>query len=359
MRLSISSNNCTANGRKSPTAVRLLSILLLTFIAAALWCSGATATTSQVYDFIANDQVDQARQLLATLIRTEYANAERLYLSGVLTADADSALDYYARALELAESEDIVAASLIGIANYCLLRGNNSYGLEFIDRYRGRCDHSAHCAELMRLRALLRFGGEDQWKSRGELKDAWEECRDLKEAGTLALALGDIYLRQDKTEEAVEYFRALATGPEQRYFGAASLRLIDAYLASGDFDNAQFTYNVVKSRQPLTLGLQDLSSRFGDSGKAAISDVVEADPSSGSKSSYAIRVGTYSGLADAEAQQRRFAVQGYSAKMGRVRISGNNYYVVDVGEYSSKLEATQVMEKLAEANRDTYHLVTF
>lgn len=337
-----------------PTAARLILLLLLAFTAPAL-----ATTNSQVYDYIANDQIDQARITLGALIRTEYANAERLYLSGLLTAAADSAVDYYHRALKLANSEDVIAGSLIGIANYCLMQGNQNYALELIDDYRGDCDHSSRYPELMRLRALLRFAEEDQWKSRGEVKDGWEDCKDQRLKGALALTLGDIYAAQSKCDEALEYYRPLTTATDSRYFGAASLRMIDCNQKDNNADQAQLTYNVVKSRHPLTLGLAEIGRGFGDSGGESIREVDEFDPSSGGASKYAIRVGTYSSLAEAEAQQRRFTVQGYTATLGRVRISGNNYYVVDVGEFSRKTDATRVMEQLAAANRDTYHLVTF
>ncbi len=320
--------------------------------------TGAT-TTSQVYEYIATDQIDRARQVLAALIRSEYANPERLYLSGVLAAEADSSISYYRRALELAKDQDVIAASLIGSANYYLIRGVAEPGLDLIDKYRKQCDDSPHYAEVLRLRALLRFAVGKQWKSRGELQKVYKRETDARQIGLLALSLGDVYRAQGKYDQAAEYYRDLANRSNRRFFGAAALRFIETSFQTGDDDNAMLTYNMLKSQNPLTLGLDRVGAALGETATSAITEIETEELGSSRQSTHAIRVGTYSELVAAEAQQRRFAVQGYTARISRVRISGSNYYVVDLGEFSSQAEANQVMERLAADNRDTYHVVTF
>ena len=320
--------------------------------------TGAT-TTSQVYEYIATDQVDRARQVLAALIRSDYANPERLYLSGVLAADADSAIGYYRRALELADDQDVIAASLIGSANYYLIRSQPEPGLDLIDKYRKRCDDSPHYAEVLRLRALLRFAIGKQWKSRGELQSALKRESDARQRGLLALALGDIYRAQGKSDKATEYYRDLADRKESRFAGAATLRLIETKFEAGADDDALLRYNMLKTQNPLTLGLNQVGMSLGETSAPVVADIARGDSRSSQSSKFAIRVGTYSDLESAEAQRRRFAVQGYTARISRARISGSNYYLVDLGEFSSQAEATEVMERLAADNRDTYHVVTF
>lgn len=331
-------------------------MLPLALLALLLAPSADAATTAEVYNYIATDQVDRARELLGALVRTEYANAERLYLSGLLTADADSAVDYYTRALDLADEDhddDITAGCLIGLADYALMAGNPKEALDQIDHFRKHCDHSARYPEVLRLRALLRFRTGDEWDSHGEVKDALKDCTDPVESGRLALAAGDIYFAHEKYDDAAEFYRDLSNRSDKRYLGAAALRLTSVYLKDNKSDEAQLTYNVLRSQQPLTLGLKSLSSRFGGT------EPVTTDNPGPETGTYAIRVGTYTELDAAEQQQRRFAVQGYTAKINRVRISGTNYYVVDVGQFDNKQQAAHVMEQLAKANRDTYHLVTY
>jgi tetratricopeptide (TPR) repeat protein len=316
-------------------------------------------SVADVYGAIENGDIEQARHRLSFLIKNDGSSPELLYLSGKLTADADSAVSYFEHALQRSNDDDLIAQSLIGIANYYLVAGNVEQALDIIDDHRKRCDDSPHYGELMQLRALLRFQIDKEDKSRGEVEKALKNSEDPETTAKLLLVLGDIEYARKKYEDAAKYYRKLANRTDERYAGAAILRLIDAYRQQGDHDNAQFAYSIAAERYPLTLGLKDLQSRYSsDAADDAVEQSDTVDPSSLEKPTYAVRVGTYSQRENAEKQKEFFARQGYTAKITLVRISSRTYYVVDIGRFDNRADAAQFMEKLQKQNRDRYHLVT-
>ncbi len=338
----------------------VLAVTALLFIDALV---AATDRTHLVSQLIAEGHVEDARLLLASLIETEYANSERCYLAGCLTEDADSAYICFLKAIELANDRDIYALSLIAVANYHLAARQYHQGLELVDRHRQKCKESDHYPELENIRALLRVGVGKQKKSVGDLKKALKRSGDPEVTARLLLTLGDIRMSQGKYDDAAAYYHKLANRSDERYAGAVLLRLVDTYLADSDYDNAQFSYTMLSSRYPATLGLSDLQARFATTGVSeAAPPGAEPDRQDISISSrrpvlYAVRVGTFRKASNAEKLRRRYARRGYTVTVTRVQISGGRYYVVDLGRFESKTEATAFKKKLEKQNHSSYHVV--
>lgn len=196
------------------------------------------------------------------IVANEYANAERLALLALLSDNVDSSYARYFRTLDLNPDQETAGRALLGLLNFALAAEQPQLGLELINRYRNRCERGNFYPQILIVWSQMLMPQGDFAAVRGDLEKALLREDDSETAARLLLALGNVEMLRGDYVRARGYLRRLANRSGQRYAGLALLRLTESYIREGDYDNAQFTYRVLSSRYPQTVGIDQLRERF-------------------------------------------------------------------------------------------------
>lgn len=326
----------------------LIYAMLLTMAGAVR----ADQQIDRVYDLMKDGKISEADRAFQQLPQSAARDGNRLFVNALLERSGDLARDLFGaavrsdldgkyqeeahfRMLQLAEASGDTA-TVLSIGEAFLHRWEMSRFREPILAMMAAHEPSGSSQQERYLR-LLSEGSSDSYYGRFAI---------LTEAAAA--------IRENKNQTAENLCRKIIDSGDDNIIPAGLIYLAKASLARGNTERALLNYNILREKYPDAVGQDEVlgelkqvsDRRTGEDSKEIYEGVY-----------YAVQVGVFAEKDNAKRMSERVEGYGYKARITRRSISGNAYYIVLAGRFSTQKDAQVAKEKLELGEHDVFKVV--
>jgi hypothetical protein len=329
-----------------PTRIILAGLLLL---------AGAVCADQQVdriHDLVKQGKISEADRAFQQLPQSAARDGNRLFVNALLERSGDRARDLldaavrsdldgkyeeeaHFRMLQLAEASNDTATVL-------------SMGEAFLHRW----EMSRYREPILAMLAAHEPNGSSQQER--YLRLLSEGSPDSYYGRFAVLTKTAAAIRAEKYRTAENLCHTIIDSGDDDIVPAGLIYLAKISIARGNTERALLNYNILREKYPNAVGQEDVlqelkqvsDRRSGEESTEIFEGVV-----------YAVQVGVFAEKDNAKRMADRVKGYGYKARITRRSISGNAYYIVLAGRFSTQKEAQVAKEKLELGEHDVFKVV--
>jgi hypothetical protein len=305
-----------------------------------------------IYDYVLSGEISEANRAFQELPQSAARDGNRLFINALLERSGERARDLlnasvrsdldgkyqeeaHFRMLQLAEAAGDTATVL-------------SVGEAFLHRW----EMSRYRERVLAMLAAHEpdgSGGQDRY-----LRLLREGSPDSYYGRLAALTEASAAIRAGKHQSAEKLCRAIIDSGDDDIVPAGLIYLAKLSLARGNTERALLNYNILREKYPHAVGQDDVlrelkqvsDRRSGEEATEIFEGVI-----------YAVQVGVFAEKDNARQMSERIEGYGYKARITRRSISGNAYYIVLAGRFSTQREAQVAKEKLELGEHEVFKVV--
>jgi len=323
--------------------------------AAFLLLAGTALADSQVdriYDNIKDGKISEADRSVGELPQSAARDGNRLFVSALLDRSGDRARDLFNAAVRSdldGKYEEEAHYRMLQLAEAA---GDTATVLSVGEAFLNRWEMSRYREPILAMLAAHEPNGSSRQERYLRLLREGSPNSYYGRFAVLTDAASAI--RADKYTTAETKLRTIIDSNDDNIIPAGLIYLAKVAIAKGNTERALLNYNILREKYPHAVGqddvLQDLKQvsdrRSGEESTEIFEGVI-----------YAVQVGVFAEKDNARRMSERVDGYGYKSRITRRSISGNTYYVVLAGRFSTQKQAQTAKEKLELGEHDVFKVV--
>lgn len=328
--------------------VILISAALFLFEGAVF----ADPQIDRVYDYIKDGKISEADRAFQDLPQSAARDGNRLFVNGLLERSGERSRDLFNAAVRSdldGKYEEEAHFQMLQLAE---ASGDTATVLSVGEAFLHRWEMSRYREPILAMLAAHEPDGSSQQERYLRLLSEGSPDSYYGRFAILTKAVAAIHAGKYKGGE--EFCRKIIDSGEDDIIPAGLIYLAKVLIARGNTERALLNYNILREKYPHAVGqddvLQELKQvsdrRSGEESTEVFDGVI-----------YAVQVGVFSQKDNAKRMSKRVEGYGYKSRITRRSISGNTYYVVLAGRFSTQKEAQAAKEKLELGEHDVFKVV--
>ncbi len=334
---------------------RDIMIRVTIIIAVLLLFAGAVRADQQIdriYDFVKDGRISDAERAFQELPQSAARDGNRLFVNGLLERSGDRARDLFdaaARSDLDGKYEEEARFRMLQLAEAL---GDTATVLSVGEAFLHRWEMSRYREPILAMLAAHEPDGSSQQER--YLRLLSEGSPDSYYGRFAVLTQAVAAIRTEKYKAAEGYCRTIIDSGDDDIIPAGLIYLAKVSIARGNTERALLNYNILREKYPHAVGQDDVLQELKQ----------VSDRRSGEESTeifegiiYAVQVGVFAEKDNAKRMSERVEGYGYKSRITRRSISGNAYYIVLAGRFSTQKEAQAAKEKLELGEHDVFKVV--
>jgi hypothetical protein len=329
---------------------RVILIYAILLISAATVC--ADQQIDRIYESVKNGKISEADRAFQQLPQSAARDGNRLFVNALLERSGDRARDLLGAAVRSDLDGKYQEEAHFRMLQLAEASGDTATVLSVGEAFLHRWEMSRYREQILAMMAAHEPDGSEQQER--YLRLLSEGSPDSYYGRFALLTKAAASLRAGKNQTAEKLCYTIIDSGDDDIVPAGLIFLAKASLARGNTERALLNYNILREKYPDAVGqdevLQELKQvsdrRTGEESKEIFEGVF-----------YAVQVGVFAVKDNAERMSKRVEGYGYKARITRRSISGNAYYIVLAGRFSTQKEAQVAKEKLEMGEHEVFKVV--
>ncbi len=312
----------------------------------------ADQQADRVYDYVKHGKISEAERAFQELPQSAARDGNRLFVNALLERTGDRARDLFDAAVRSDLDGKYDEEAHFRMLQLAEASGDTATVLSIGEAFLHRWEMSRYREQILAMLAAHEPNGSSQQER--YLRLLSDGTPDSYYGRFAILTKTAAAIRSDKYGDAEKLCRTIIDSGDDDIIPAGLIYLAKISIARGNTERALLNYNILREKYPHAVGQDDILRELKQ----------VADRRSGEESTeifegiiYAVQVGVFAEKDNAKRMSQRVEGYGYKSRITRRSISGNAYYIVLAGRFSTQKEAQVAKEKLELGEHEVFKVV--